>query len=588
MKLFPKSFLRVFVGTTLLAQVALFAQEKTQLIKTYEKALEKFQQGDFRQGHLLLDECLKADSLWKEVLFSKAFFEMEEGRYQEAEKRLSKIISHYPTDTASYLARAQAKAQQQKFQQAFSDINKVLQMDSTHVQALIDMGFVHCLARYPKKAQLFLDKALSYAPNNLQALQLKAYAYWLDKDLKKAENLVYKTLTLNPENIEAQKLKAYILFDKENYNEAIRIFEQILKKDPHAFQQDDFYYWAMALYKTQNYKQALLVAQSPKKIENAELYHIQALCYFQQKKHTEAWNALLSAEKIETNLPAEFYYNKAIIAHYLQKKQEAKQNYLKALSLMPELYLLRNEKDEKAEVLVNANPIFQKEFSKDTLNSLLVSAYQERSLNLLEENETKQALQNIQKAIDIDSLNSKSYVIRAIAKGMEAKFQEANQDFEKAEKLPKQRDLGYLYLMRGLVAAEAQNIGQAVFYIDKAIAHNPLQANYYAEKAHLLFEIGDSEGAFQNINKAILLAPHEVSFRLDKINYLYEEERYDEVLQECENTLKINPDAVEVYYYRGVAYGVKKNKTQAVKDLKFFLQYYPDDKDAQKALNLLE
>ncbi|MDW8295982.1 MAG: tetratricopeptide repeat protein [Raineya sp.] len=575
-----------FLLFAFLTNFPLSAQTNKQ--ELYEKAIEKFEKGNFAEGYKLLDECLKKDSLWREALYAKGYFEMEEEEFQKAEQSFSQVIRYYPNDTASYLGRARAKMYLQKYRQAFSDLNKILQMDSTHRETLIEMGLAHCSAGYPKAAQNYFDKLLARSPNDNQILYFKAFAYWLDKDFTKAENLIQKVLKQEPEHIEAQRLKAYLMHEKGSYKETIRIFEQLLKKNSNIFKELDFYYWAKSLYKTRNYKQAISIAQSPKKISSWELYYVQALCYFQQKKYAEAWKNLQEAEKLNPNLPAEFFYDKAIVAYYVKLQAEAKENYLKALSIMPELYLLRNEEDEKADVLLDANRLFQKDFTKNFLDSILVTAYQERCLNILEDDETDQALKDIQKALALDSLNSKSYTIRGIIYTMQGKFEEAHRNFEKAEKLPKQRDLGYLYLMRGLSAAAAQNMGQAIFYLDKAISHNPKQANYYAEKANLLFEIGDTEGAFANIDKAIFLAPQEVDYRLDKINFLHEVERYDDVLKECEKVLKINPDAVEVYYFRGMAHWSLKNKLQARKDLTFFLQYYPDDKEAQKALKLMD
>jgi tetratricopeptide (TPR) repeat protein len=232
--------------------------------------------------------------------------------------------------------------------------------------------------------------------------------------------------------------------------------------------------------------------------------------------------------------------------------------------------------------------LLHKQFQKAELDSLLVLAYQERCLDILQEDQKQQALKDINKALTIDSLNSRSYTIKGIVEAMQGNFQEANRLFERAEKLPRQRDLGYLYLMRGLAAAEAENFGQAIYYIDKAISQNPQAANYYAEKAHILFEIDSIDEALENINKAIRLKPKDVDFRLEKIGYLYADERFDEVLKECNETLQINPDAVEVYFYSGMSHWAKQNTQQARKDLEYFLVYYPDDQEATKALKSMK
>ncbi|GAB4123432.1 MAG: hypothetical protein OHK0045_16240 [Raineya sp.] len=567
------------------SNLVLVAQTKQKdLEKNYEKAIKSFEKNNFEEGYAHLDICLRIDSLWRDALYAKAFFELEEEKYLASHKSFSKVLQHYPNDTAAYLGRAKAATGLSLFQQARSDIERVLQMDSTHTQALADMAFVYAQAGFPKKAQDFLDKALQREPQNSQILQLKSYAFWLDKDLDKAEDFAQKSLVLDKDNLESQKLRAYISYDKGKFQEAIKIFEVILKKNKYAFDEDDFYYWSMAHYKLKNYKKAVSIIESLQKHSNPSLYYVQALCYFQSKQYPSAWDLAEIAEQMSKEMPAEFFYDKAIFAHYVGKKDEAKRYYATALSVMPELFLQKNQKDEKAEVVADASKILHKQFSKNELDSLLVLAYQERCLDILQENEKQQAFKDISKALAIDSLNSRSYTIRGIVYAMQGDFQAAYRDFEKAEKLPRQRDLGYLFLMRGLASAEAENFGQAIYYIDKAIAQNPLMPNFYAEKAHILFEIDSIEEALQNINRAIALKPKEIDFRLEKIGYLYAEERFDEVLKECTETLKINPDAVEVYFYSGMSHWAKNNTSQARKDLEFFLVYYPDDKEAQKAL----
>lgn len=562
---------------------AIAQTKQKDLEKNYEKAIKSFEKNNYPEGYKYLNECFKIDSLWRDALYGKAFFELEEERYQEAEQSFSKVLKHYPNDTASYLGRARAKVNMELFDQAQRDVQRVLQMDSTHTQALTDMGYVYATAGYPKAAQEFFDKALKYSPQNSQIYQLKSYAYWLDKDLDGASIYAEKALEKDKENLDALKLKAYIAYDKNRFAETIKTFESVLKKNKYAFEEDDFYYWAMAHYKLKNYKKALEIFQSYPNVQNPFLYYGQALCYFQNKQYEKAWEMMLQAEKTKKNLTAEFYYDKAIIAHYA-KKSEAKAIYTQALSMMPELFLQKNEKDEKAEVLTDAGKLLNSQFSKEELNNLLIAAYQERSLNLLQESDKKQAFKDIEKALKMDSLNSRSYTIRGIVYAMEGDFSSSNKDFEKAEKLPKERNYEYLYMMRGLAAAEAENFGQAIYYLDKAIAVNPQNPTYYAEKAHILFEIDSVEEALLNIEKAIQLNPKETEYRLEKIGYLYGDEQMDKVLSESEALLKLDPDVVEVYFYRGMAHLAKNNKSQAKKDLELFLVYYPDDEEAQKAL----
>ena len=571
------------------SNLVLVAQTKQKdLEKNYEKAIKSFEKSNFAEGYQHLQTCLSIDSLWRDALYAKAFFELEEEKYLSSQKSFSKLLLYYPGDTASYLGRAKAYTGLSQFSQAVADVQKVLDMDSTHTQALADMGFVYANAGFPKKSQDFLDKALQKDPQNTLILQLKSYAFWLDKDLDKAQEFVQKALKEDKNNLEAQKLQAYIYYDKGKFSETIKTFEAILKTNKKGFDEDDFYYWSMAHYKLKNYKKAANIAQSISKHSNSLLYYVQALCYFQSRQYPSAWDLSEIAEEMGKEMPAEFFYDKAIFAYYVGKKTEAKRYYATALSIMPELFLQKNEKDEKAEVVADASKILHNQFQKVELDSLLVLAYQERCLNILQEDEKQQALKDIAKAMAIDSLNSRTYTIRGIIQAMQGDFQAANRDFEKAEKLPRQRDLGYLYLMRGLAAAEAENFGQAIYYIDKAIAQNPQMPNYYAEKAHILFEIDSIEEALQNINKAIALKPKEIDFRLEKIGYLYAEERFDEVLEECSKTLKINPDAVEVYFYRGMSHFAKENIKQAKKDLEYFLVYYPDDQEAQKALKTMK
>lgn len=562
-----------------------FAQiEQKDLEKNYEKALKYFENGKKTEAYRYLDKCLAIDSTWRDAWYAKGFFALESSEYEAATHFFTKSIQFSSLDTLAYLGRAKSFLEIGNYPQTFRDIQFILEKDSTHLQALMDMAYAYATTGYTELAQSYLDKALQKEPENASIWQLKAYTYWLAKDWKQSEFFNDKVLQKNPENIESLKIKAYLLFDKKDFAASLQIFQKIAKIDKYAFEEDDFYQWGMALFHLKAYDKALKIFQSYPNTQHINLLYGQALCYIQQKELTKAWDILEYIEKLEPAQTAEFYYNKAFLAYQLNKKQLSTELYKKSLALMPELYEHKTPKNVEAVLIARTNDLLKNSLTSSETTKLLLEAYQQRALAFLEIEMYEEAKNDLQKTFKLDSLSSINYGIRGLTEALEAK-KVSQQYFDKAEKLCRNNaEKEKIYWLRALAASETENYGQSLFFLGKAIELNPQEADYYAEQARIFYQTEQSDAALTSIEKALTLNKENTDYQLDKLKILYTENKMVSLLAASTTFIKNNPLIAEAYFFRALALLADGQKDEAKKDLNYFLLFYPDDKDAKELL----
>jgi len=572
------SWFILFLGTN-----GAFAQiQQKELEKNYEKALKYFEKGKISDGFASLDRCLSIDSTWRDAWYAKGFFALEEQMYTEAIHFFSKSIQISPSDTLAYLGRAKSFVEIGDYPQAFRDIQVVLEKDSLHLQALMDMAYTYATVGYPEQAQSYLDKALRISPQNADIWQLKAYTYWLDKNWQKTDLYNNKVLAAKPKNIESLKIKAYNLFDRKNYVASAQTFEQIAAIDKYAFEEEDLFQWGMALFQLKEYAKALQLFSSYPTTQNTELLYGQALCYIQGKEMQKAWDILEKLEKEAPDLSAEFYYNKAFVAWQLKQPKRSVELYKNALSLMPELYEHTSPGNVDLLLIARTNDLLKNELSETEVKQILLEAYQQRSLAFWEEEAYIEAKNDLSKAFALDSLSAKNYSLQALMAFSEG-TKNAEKYFDKAEQLCQNTEQKeWLYWLKTIVATETENYGQALFFLEKAAQLNPQEANYEAEKARLFYQTEEGEKALQSIEKALLLDKENVDYQLDKLKILYADNKMVSLLEASQSVLRKNPNALEAYFFRGVALLADGQKEQAKKDLVYYLLFYTDDKETQE------
>ncbi len=123
----------------------------------------------------------------------------------------------------------------------------------------------------------------------------------------------------------------------------------------------------------------------------------------------------------------------------------------------------------------------------------------------LEKNDTKHALQDIDKVIQHTHTYPYAYFVRGLIKAKSQNYEGAIRDFTRAIKI----DAKYTkaYYDRGLAYALMEDYKHAMRDFDKAIELDPLYANAWFSRGFWKDISGDSKGAIDDFYKAIELDP---------------------------------------------------------------------------------
>jgi len=189
---------------------------------------------------------------------------MASGKLDDAIVKFSEAIKVNPLHEMAYFHRAEAHRQKGELNPAIDDYTEALRLDPQHAAACRGRGAAYLLAHNPGQALLDLDDAIRLAPDDNEALQLRAQANLAAEnyqraiaDARRAIQLDEKSAdarsTLNlalakvaepteakPANVvspsstsqaDARLALAQSLLAQKNYDEALKVFSDVLRTD---------------------------------------------------------------------------------------------------------------------------------------------------------------------------------------------------------------------------------------------------------------------------------------------------------------------------------------------------------------------
>jgi len=570
-----------------------FSQEQPQDYEVaYKKAIQLMDEGKNQEGYEHLNKAIGINPRFYDALYARSYYFMRDGHYTKAIRDYDLLILLYPNVASLYLYRGQAKFYLEDYENAETDYRKGYQLDSTYVEVINALGSLYFVMDLYKDAEEYFNKVIKLNPDNIYAYYYRASTYYYTKRYDLALKDIATCLKLEPKDADVKRLKALVYLGKQKPKDAITIYDQ-LQKEKVAFEEEDFYNWGIAYYQLRKYQKALFYFKTPQKHKNSNLYHYIGKTNYKLKDTRSALanlNKAISVSGKDNEASAAIYYDRAVVQYRMRRPRQARNDFLQSIFLMPEL--LENQTLTKSlHLLGNVQVMLKldKESEKPLLDSIRTQGYQVRAEAFISSGDSKSALKELEAAIKLAPNNSYSYTLRGIAHAMKNAYNEAVQDFNKALKLPKNRNAEKTYYSRGLTYKELGMYKEALGSITQAIAINDKVADYYYDRAILEYETRNIVGAIDDINVAIKLAPAKLNYYTDRALYLSENKQYKKALEDCNLVLKQDANNVMAYYSRGIAYEGLAKYAEAVADFSKVLTVYPNDREVnlllRKALN---
>jgi tetratricopeptide (TPR) repeat protein len=282
------------------------------------------------------------------------------------------------------------------------------------------------------------------------------------------------------------------------------------------------------------------------------------------------------------------FYDRSVVRFGAGDKKGAVADLLKAAYLMPEVLQRRTAQGDTIELLGSAPLLLKGLYSQKQLETAIAAGYHDRAEAFLEkENGEPDALNAINQAINLDSLNAGSYFLRGRVQYLQGNFKNALRDLNTGFQLAKGKATADEFYLRGLTQYELEQFNAAYEDFSEAIRQNDKESAYYYDRAYAAIAMEDYEDALQDIDLAMKIEKDDLSLLLVRAGLYNEIGRFKEALADCNQVLGADGENAMAYCIRGYANEKLKLKKQAIADYAKALQLDPQMQDAKIALEEL-
>ncbi len=279
-------------------------------------------------------------------------------------------------------------------------------------------------------------------------------------------------------------------------------------------------------------------------------------------------------EKIEQN-PNDYYYYR--VKMVLLVDLNLFDNAIKTIEKAEENNIEKEKFAVLKENLLNLNELYEDLRS----NSNRVEFYKLKSASLYDFQGYHEALENINKTIELNSEIPELYAFKASILMFLKKHNNALKTIKiLEEKFPQ---INNFYRLKSQLYEHVGDNERALSEINKSIDGGDVDEWNYYQKAKILYTMEKFNEALNNLNKAIELSPHEHVYIQDKINILESLNRVDDAIDLLKKEKEYYPQAeqIEAQLYQTKAYNLMKSgkKEGAIQEIKKAIELEPDEAD---------
>jgi tetratricopeptide (TPR) repeat protein len=191
----------------------------------------------------------------------------------------------------------------------------------------------------------------------------------------------------------------------------------------------------------------------------------------------------------------------------------------------------------------------------------------------------KQAIEDLNKAIEIEPGYADAYYNRGIAyKGL-GNYKEAIEDFDRAIEI--RPGFAEAYIKRGLAYTMLGNSKQAIEDFTRASKRSEAALDWFNKARELINT--DPKKTIEYLNNAIKLQPNFVE-AYDVQGVTYEGlGQYQRAIEDFNQAIRLRPDFARNYYRRGIAYTRLDQHQRAIEDFNQAIRLKPDFADAYQS-----
>ncbi len=256
---------------------------------------------------------------------------MRQQKFHEAVPLLQNYVNQFPDNISLWEQIAEIYSQTGQNAPARNAWETILQLDSTHLNALYQLGAIHLNAEDYIRAELCFDKLVSIEPEHTYYLKMQARIKSLRNKSIEAFSAYSAANKLNPNDLDVIRALADIFHANEQYHESDSLIAAGLLLDPDHFKLRKMQIEACYSLKYYEHTMQLLEELKETPYFNNYFRRMLSICYIQNGRHSDALEVLNTIEEPDQNEEYTFFYlskayqglgNKVLARHWMQKTIE--------------------------------------------------------------------------------------------------------------------------------------------------------------------------------------------------------------------------------------------------------------------------
>lgn len=269
------------------------------------------------------DDLVRSDTLLQLLLSQQ--------RYHEAVPLLEKYVTQFPENIT--LREQVADLYSRTGQNALARFGweTIIQLDSTHRNALYQLGVMHLYAEDYLRAEASFDKLVSIEPDHSYYLKMQARIKSLRNKPVEAFSAYAAAHKINPKDLEVIRSLAEIFHTNEQFHESDSLIAVGLILDPDHFKLRRMQIEACYSLRYYDHTMQLLEALRETPYFSNYLKRMLSICYIHFTRYKDALDVLKTIEEPDQNEEYTFFYlskayhglgDKLMARHWLQKTIE--------------------------------------------------------------------------------------------------------------------------------------------------------------------------------------------------------------------------------------------------------------------------
>jgi len=267
--------------------------------------------------YLKLADPLKAAEAFRNVIrlqqdawdvkLELAKLHLASGDINSAESILKKLIIEVPNEASIHLFQGDLMLIKNKLKQAEISYHKAVTLNPDFELALIKLATCYFVQDKFEIAEKTYKILSSLKPVSIEVL-IQMSNYWeLNENLGNAKECLLKAVRLEPEDLCLQKILAEFYYDTRQYEKAVQIINDILKKVPDNRDVKKLLVEIMLFQNKTHEAQILLDELSKENTFDPELYLLKGKYHLIAKKHILAISQYKSFVEVKPNISLGHY-----------------------------------------------------------------------------------------------------------------------------------------------------------------------------------------------------------------------------------------------------------------------------------------